>query len=798
LRRISQHTLLAQTFKVSLIGVFLALYSCVPGSSTASKTRRGGSTSTNNGTFSVAPNFGRYFDDNPIILSGNPNLDNTASLSPFLNNNQKFITTNQFLIAPCAAGGTEIDSCLEVRDSEVANYTTATENRWGFNVGTTQFLEVQTFGNMRDITNKFMSNLEFSLNLSIGFGYTSAIPTNLFNATNKAFWYQSGLLKGYSNCGVDNNAFYDSAGQTVCLGNVTTVPPIFISSDPTITWHEMGHAFNQISMNMRQRAFSGTISTQSSLGYLFYDEAGSINEGVADFYSQFMNNRTHFAEWGLGRYLIQSRPMSEDDALHAPGIDTSTEGRLAYPAYVTYDPNEPEVPFEDVHYAGQIISHFLTAFKQSIEDTTVCGLSSDQAMQITIHLLTETLAELGDQTATGSGVLTTSTSAHRVNLNPDEAIEWISKNNPINFRRFIQTYSKYFIRSLGNSLFNMCGSSAYSRDDYEKLVDSYGLLLFKTYNEDDNHMSLGHSGVRTVVTPTNRVKSEFIKKDLLILDNRENSASAFIIDNQSDIKAAVEGMILSGQVSSISSQIDGNFAFNNGNAQISPGEVVGVALNLLNSSNSTMAGVHLLANDWDHAKNGALCNNLGDNFPLASEGAADLTSGEGTQGGCDYTTRYNGKNSALEPNESLAPVCFVELADTDATKWVVQDRLRSSIGMSKQNCLGGEDSTDDCFIRAIKGADHAFYSKLNPQQTWAESLQTAEGIPTFNTSNVIFFEVSPDIPPGTTFNCRMRARFTNCEDCYHDELFSGDDYLDYEYAGAKPFKLINFKFTVID
>jgi hypothetical protein len=84
-----------------------------------------------------------------------------------------------------------------------------------------------------------------------------------------------------------------------------------------------------------------------------------------------MNNRTHFAEWGLGRYLIQSRPMSEDDALHAPGIDTSTEGRLAYPAYVTYDPNEPEVPFEDVHYAGQIISHFLTAFKQSIEDTTV-------------------------------------------------------------------------------------------------------------------------------------------------------------------------------------------------------------------------------------------------------------------------------------------------------------------------------------------------------------------------------------------------------------------------------------------
>lgn len=789
--------MLAYLIKCSLIGLAFTLNSCVPSSSSASKKRRGASTGSNT-TFSVAPNFGRYFDDNPIILSGDPSLENTASLAPFLNNNQKFITTNQFLIAPCGAGGTQIDNCLEVRDSEVANYITATENRWAFSVGSSQFLEVQTFGNMRDITNKFMSNLEFSLNLSIGFGYQSALPTSLFNATNKPFWFQSGILKGYSNCGVDNNAFYDSAGQTVCLGNVTTSPPIFIASDPTITWHEMGHAFNQVSMNMRSRAFSGTIATQSSLGYLFYDEAGSINEGVADFYSQFMNDRTHFAEWGLGRYLLQSRPMSEDDDLHAPGINTTTEGRLAYPTYLTYDPNEPEVPFEDVHYAGQIISHFLTAFKQSIQDTSVCGLSSDQAMKLTIHILVESLAEMGDQTATGSGILTSSSSAYRVNLNPTDSLEWISKNNPINFRRFIQTYSKYFLRTLGNPLLNMCGSAAYSRDDYEKLVDSYGLLLFKTYNEDDNHMSLGHSGVRTVVTPTNRIKSEFIKKDLLILDNRENAATAFVIDSQADIKSAIEAMILSGQVSNISSQIDGDFAFNNGNAQISPGEVVGVAVNLFNNSNSIMAGVHLLANDWDHTKNGALCNNLGDNFPLNSEGAADLTNGEGTQGGCNYTTRFNGKNNGLEPNESLAPVCFVELADTDATKWVGQERLRTSIGMSKQNCLGGEDSPEDCFIRAIKGADHAFYSKLNPKQTWAESLQTEDGIPTFSTSNVIFFEVSPDIPPGTTFNCRLRARFTNCEDCYHDENFIGDDYLDYEFAGAKPFKLINFRFTVID
>ena len=146
---------------------------------------------------------------------------------------------------------------MEVRDSEVSNYTTVDENRWGFSTTTSQFLEVQTFGNMRDITNKFMSNLEYSLSLSIGYGYTSSIPTNLFDATKTPFWYQSGLLKGYSNCGAENNAYYDPAGQTICLGNVTTNPPVYISSDPTVTWHEMGHAFNQISMNMRQRAFLG-------------------------------------------------------------------------------------------------------------------------------------------------------------------------------------------------------------------------------------------------------------------------------------------------------------------------------------------------------------------------------------------------------------------------------------------------------------------------------------------------------------------------------------------------------------
>ncbi len=773
--------------------------SCVPsqnGGGGGSKRSRGAT--TDNSTFSVSPNFGRYLDDNPIALSGNSSLNSADSIGEFLNQTPRFITSNQFLIAPCDSGGASLDQCLEVRETDTSSYITATENRWAFSTDTQEFLQVQTFANMKDIMNKFHDNLEFSYNLAQGYGYSSALPSQLFSSDDNAYWFKSGILKGYSNCGVENNAFYDPAGNTVCLGHITVEPPLYVASDPTVTWHEMGHAFNKIGMNTRHRAFESNVAVDSNLGALFYDEAGSINEGIADFYSLFMNNRTLFAEWALGRYLQQARPLSESESIHSPGIEKTREGRLSYPTYVTYDPNEADKPFEDVHYAGQIPSHFLNAFYESLQDTTICGLSSDLALKMTYHLIFETLAEVGDQTATGSGTLTTNPSNYTVNLDPTNAVEWITKNKPVTFRRFFQVFSKYFLRTLGNSSFAICNGREYYRDDYELLVDSYGLLLFKTYNNNGNNMSTGHSGSNTTVTPTNRVKSQLISKDLLILDNRENAATAFVIDTQADIKSAIESLILAGRVSSISSQIDGNFAFNNGNAQISPGELVGVAVNVFNNSNSTMAGIHLLANDWDHVKNGAPCNNLGDGFPLDSEGAADLTSGEGLQGGCDYITRYNGKNSLLEPNEELAPVCLVELADDEATKWVTQDKMRTDIGLSKSNCLGGESSLKDCFIRSVKGADHAFYSRMDSKKTWAESLITTDGIPEFNTSNVIFFEVSPWIPPGTTFNCRMRASFTNCEDCHHDSTNSNDDYLDFEYSGGKPFKIINFKFTVID
>ncbi len=827
--RKESHTLWRITKYLQLVLVTPLLFSCLISQSGSSSKSSGGSVS--NTTYTVNPNYGRYFFDNPIINSGNESLSVRDSLSLYLDSDQKFITNNQFLIGSCTFGSTQITKCFEVREDESSGYLSATENRWAFNPTEMpeEFLQVQAYGNMRDMTEKFHESLSWSYDIAQGYGYDSAIPYELNTSDENPFWYRSGLLKGYANCDEKNNAYYDPASKSLCLGAITDISPtLYMATDPTITYHELGHAYTHITINMRHKAHEMDIDIDSSLGQVFYDEAGSIGEGLSDFYSFYMTERTHFAEWGLGRYIAQSRPMSEDEDIHAPGINLSTTGRLSYPDYVNYDPNEPAVPYEDVHYGGQIASHFLHAFYTSLlasdlvdtdygvyyadkdEDGTTeeysyaddlyhCGMTKKNALNMTMHLVFESLAELGDQTATGFGALSNNVNDYKVNLDPENALEWMAMVKPINFRSFFQAFSKYFLNTVGNNSFGMCNGSAYDRDEYEKLLDRYGLLLFKTYNQDGNNMNSGHSGTHTAVTTTNRVNTVLIAKNMLKLDDRSDSASAFVIDSQADIHAAMEALILSGQVAEISEQIDDNFAYNNGNAQISPGEVVGIALNLYNNSNSTMGGIQVLANDWDHFKDYKPCNNLGDNFPLDSEGAATLLTDEGVEGGCDYVTRYNGKNPTMEPNEDLAPVCFIEYSDSDATKWVNQNIYRQEIGLAANKCLGGADSLNDCFIRVIKGGDQAYYSKLDPKSTWSETLDNdSTGTPTFTTSNVIFMEVNESIPPGTTFNCRMRARFTNCSDCYHDESNGNDDYLDYEFSGAKPFKIVNFQFTVID
>ena len=517
-----------------------------------------------------------------------------------------------------------------------------------------------------------------------------------------------------------------------------------------------------------------------------------------------------------------ARPLTENDGLHnVESIGDFEGGELNYPSYLNYDSHNPDSRIEDIHYSGQIISHYFVALTKKLQskcsyapNLSMGGSSYDEAQRVVLSIIQETLAELGDITATASDqnqVLYTGAEIeyeYRRNLNPDHAYLWISAVNPINFRSFFQTFANKlrnmaivdsFLRrgtyqsGLGiDDTFHLggaCPSGGLTKDDVEKLLDDYGLLLFDTYNENGNSAlrsnqaiqgstPLGHSGNNAQINPANRVKTEMINKENLILDPRTNASTGFVFDDRSDMLGALSRA--DGITGKLSRMIDSNLIYNNGNGQISPGEFVGLMPNIYNNSNSVMAGIQILGNDWDHFKNGKPCNTMGDNFPFASEGAADLNSGEGSPGGCDYITRSNGDDAS----ESIEPVCFVQVEKDGALIYAGQEELRESIGLDQTQCLSDNNKTDDCFIRTVPGFDHSWFSKIDPNSSWTDTLKDENDKTTFQQNNLIFMEVNPNTPPGTKFNCRFRARFTNCKDCWQDSDFGGDDYLDYEYSGG--------------
>ncbi len=734
----------------------------------------------------------RILEDNPIILSNYGNLSSDYNLSLLFGPNQEFITDKQFLIGDCNfSDNTIARDCFYIKNKPNDNYLVSILNRWGFLANTEEFLQVNSFAHVNRIVKKFLKSLAWGHDrayTSMVANYSSSLPFLLNDNSIKAFWFGDKKLSVFSNCDIADNAYYDMATTSICMGHLSQYPNIYFAHDSTIIYHEMGHAFIQIMLNLRNLA-SG-LNTETDLGYIFYDEAGVIGEGVSDFFSYFINKRTHIGEWALGNFLEQSRPMSEREDIHIAGLDTSFGSRLSYPDYVNYDPNYHNELIEDVHIGGQIVSHFLVAFVEDLVDA--CSYEKDHAIEQVVILLAETFAHLGDQTSLSIDGNTNLI----VNLNQIHSSEWIRINNPINLRSFAQTLARKTMAILGDANANDCNDSIYPKDRLEKLWDGYGLLLFKNYNENGNGEVVGHVGNTSLVSELNRRISSLILKDLLILDPRNNAISAWIFDKPGDMKKSLSLMQQSGQVTELSPVIPGDLRYNNSNGRISPGELVGVAINLYNNSNLTMGGVHILANDWDHTKDGKPCNNFSDNWPSTSEGGVNTSSESGNSPGeCKYITRSNGD----EVQEELSPVCFLQVSDEGASKWVNQEVLVDDIALDAKNCLGGESKRSDCFVRVLKGADQSYYSRIDSKKNWAETLYPDGNNIKFLSSSIIFFEVSPWIPPGTRFLCRLRARFSNCEDCYIDNSrVDKDDFLDYQYSGGDPFKIIHFEFTVND
>lgn len=786
--------------------LFFFVFSCVP---LEQQTKQSRTDVEFNEPSTVSVGHGRLLNTNPFVASGGGGLPANVNLGLFLSGAQEFITNGQTLERSCSSPDSTVtvDNCFKVLENANATALGPIQGKWAFDPKTNSFLQVHLYGHMQRIIDKYLGVLSESYTSANPLGtlgggtYFTSISPNLY--VRKAFWTDENVLTGFSNCESVSNAFFRPADFSICFGDDPINSGLSFVEDPSVIYHEMGHAFIRMILNQRAVASTAPVVTdRTDLGHIFYDEAGAIGEGISDYFSFFMNSRKHLGEWALGAFFNASRPMSEDDAQHAPGIDLATDARLSYPTFLNYDSNNHSKLIEDVHNSGMITSHYLISLTEDFK--TFCSNTTEEAKRNVLYLIIETLGAMGDLTSKASDNYT---NAENINLTSTSSIStlWTRVVTPINYRSFYQKLGQFLLKIFVNNA-TLCPGNALTQDRIEQLLDQYGLLLFKTYNEDGNGFvngaapQPGNAGPITQVNVVNRVRSLLIPKDLIIMNPDTTGVSAFVFDNGQEMRTLVENLKSTGQIFDLSTEIPSDLSFNNSNGRISPGELIGLALNVYNNSNLPMGGVQILANDWDHAKlennELKLCNNFADNFPPATQGAADLTGDVSTNpGDCRHITKSNGG----EAQETLAPVCFVQLRDTNETRWVDQNVFRNSIGLPNTKCLKGSSSPYDCFVRAIPGGEYSIYSKIDPQQTWPETIQgSSSTAPTFNSSNILLFEISPWIPPGTIFDCRFRVRFSNCDDCFTDSNNNNDDFLDYEYSGGDPFKLLHLEFTVID
>jgi hypothetical protein len=801
------------------------------------------------------------FKENPYILTGGSATPGLYNISKAVTGDPELITENTSLTGNCSLDlffsfsiyNQQLNDCIRSfgQETDTQAVSRNADRMFVFPTGSEEFYNTNTLYHLQLAKKTYLDKIKFAYDKI--FSLSSSIPKSIPNYLRNSghFWFKgitstnsrelrNSYLTSYSFCDLESNAAFRPADTSLCFGAFSKFDNTFIVQDPSVIYHEFMHAIVSIMMNYRNGTSSVSHPFRSSLGKFGYDEAFAINEGLADYFSFVMTKRTHFGEWALGKTSNASRPMSERDPAHIPALDTSSEGRLAYPTYVLYNPNDPDKPIEDEHYAGMIVSHYLTALTESFK--TECGLSSeadeghDKATSYVMLLIAETLAELGDLNAKGVDEFASPhfSSLFFNNLDYTNSYLWAHVVNQPNFRRFFQVFGKNINKYITPSI-----CPAFTRTESEKLLDDYGLLLFKTYNNNGNSTkdrtkvykdAVSTIGTQTLVTVSedNRRKSVLVSKQLLDTASAASPTAVnfYLIDTRKDVNDILSLLLFKGLAVPLSPNVSST-DYNNGNVRISPGEIVGVIPNLYNGSNTAMAGVQLLASDWDHVH---ITDTTTGNFKpcvldsvttvdQGGEAGLSCVNGSGyTYPDKDYDRLYKRcptsaactESQKVFPSQAAAPVCLVQLDEGDSTRWVSQNEFRKKNGLSLQDkdCLGYSTSgvTDkdftfnphECMARFLPGANDAFFSKIEPRKNFYQTAVLPSEGQRFNVGNLMLLEVSKWVPPGTKFRCRMRARFSNCSDCYTDAANGNDDYLDYELNGHKPYKIINFEFDVND
>lgn len=834
------------------------------------------------------------FPDNPVALTGK----NVTSANFEGHLIAQFITANNHLETKCHFKqyspdifnpGTQVyftdtsnDECLvALNDTNSSTQVLqSSDESWVYPTESDEFYQVNTFYHVKTIIDRYLDSLSFAHRYVHLQGGMTLPPATKYNfADTQSYWLskegKTSTLKVYSKCIIQDNAYFSPSQDILCFGYDDN-SSFKMVQDPSVIYHEVGHAIVKAMMNQRNvtsgvdpqnsNPYFEAHPFQSDLGELFYDEAGSINEGIADWFSYYMNQRTKVAEFAFHKIQGSYRPIDEDETAHSADVSTATGERLSYPKFLHYNPVDSKTNYEDNHFAGGIVSHYLVALTKQLKtscsftDTSTDAIHKESTDYVML-LLNETLAEVGDLTAKGSDLFSqyaTSDNALKnvffTNLNSDESYLWTQVVNPPNFRRFFRIFGKNILHYISTGL-----CPQFSLDNSEQLLDEYGLLLFKSYEDKGNGLDSNlltyqtygvHTGknvysnrllipfsLNTTVNEANRRNTILVSKEFINLDD-ENIA--YIIDGQTDIKNILANLTFEGENVTTTENIAGP-EYNNNNVKISPGEVVALSLNLFNSSNSAMGGVQVLANDWDHMKlndnshlytnrtsnkNGLNSNDIAggissyapcsiNGFPTESEGGLTDTSTT-TAGNCSHISKTNASIDSSEVVTSITypkneldapqPICLVQYSDESETRWVSQNFYRQTkLGLEDSDCLnnpsmsGNNFNPNECLMRVLPGAAQAVLGKIDPQSTWVDTITTDE-TPEFNfdAGHITLMEVNKWITPGTKFNCRYRVRFTNCKDCFGENESALGDYSDFEYAGSAPFKVINLQFTVLD
>src|SRR5690606_20524271 len=145
--------------------------------------------------------------------------------------------------------------------------------------------------------------------------------------------------------------------------------------------------------------------------------------------------------------------------------------------------------YEDIHYAGQIISHYFVALTEELKTSCTfpttgaysrVSLKHELATNYVMTVLNESLAEIGDLFARGSDLIPSS--YNFTNLNNNHSYLWTQMVNPPNMKRFMQTIAKNINAYISAPFGGLCPE--FSIDKSEQLLDSYGLLLFKKYRDE--------------------------------------------------------------------------------------------------------------------------------------------------------------------------------------------------------------------------------------------------------------------------------------------------------------------------